>query len=744
MRHPRSVLSSGNPTALERLLHYVAFAAILTLGVYLRVAPIAGTTPEQIITGGDAREYIQLAEFFLDPDLVPPGNKFPGYSFLLVALFVVMPFSHEAISVATCLVLSVVSLGMSWLLAKRVVGSRAGLIVTALVATHPGIVHNAHRGLSEELFLVLFLTILLLYLVLRDRASVPLTAYAVLAGLGGYMSVVRPDAAYAMIPIAGMLLWGEKSRTGRLVPALAKVAPILILPFLLPKLSQAWMMSLGVQDLDLRVGRAGVWMEFMIGRMPYQYMFYKERTTAEWFLGHHTYFELVVIAVKSVVRNLLALGKQVGGQVALLLATAGALIYLRQRREWALPLAVPLAMLLQWGLMALWPDVDVMRYNFRIVPLVFLFLVFGADEIASWLGRQLPAGERMKQWLPAIVLVVALFPALLPFSLYEHVRPMVDILMRERTEFLPKVSQVHADLTSTWTQMASQRLSLEDATAAVRELRERHSEYAPTHFVLGVLYLQQGQRVAAIASLEQAVETIPFFAEAAVLLAELYYMEERREDALLLLERTQSLRTDYPLIVLLRGHLKASGNDANGARAAYEEYIRLNEYQHDRAFVRNERVLKRLGDTQQQDQLRQFRDTLQADARGLTSPFVWSYLSLDLDGIAMPRPADQTLYFNLGVCDLLAGDNEAAQRHWTTMTRLVPNYADAWANLGILQASQGRHDQARENWQQALALEPDHALVLQAQRQLEIGNLDASTALYAPIEIVLPMTHKRL
>ena len=83
--------------------------------------------------------------------------------------------------------------------------------------------------------------------------------------------------------------------------------------------------------------------------------------------------------------------------------------------------------------------------------------------------------------------------------------------MRERTEFLPKVSQVHADLTSTWTQMASQRLSLEDATAAVRELRERHSEYAPTHFVLGVLYLQQGQRVAAIASLEQAVETIRVF-----------------------------------------------------------------------------------------------------------------------------------------------------------------------------------------------------------------------------------------
>ena len=212
----------------------------------------------------------------------------------------------------------------------------------------------------------------------------------------------------------------------------------------------------------------------------------------------------------------------------------------------------------------------------------------------------------------------------------------------------------------------------------------------------------------------------------------------------MLLERTRKLRTDYPLIALLRGHLYLIDGNSDDARAAYEEYLRLNRYQFERALVRQVRILKRMGEPLEEGLIRQARDDFKSDQGGLTTPFLWSYLSLDLDGIAMPHPADQTTYFNLGVCDLRAGSPEVAEQRWEAMTHLVPDHADGWANLGTLQASQGRLDEARVNWQRALALEPDHAFVLQAQRQLEAGPLDSATVRYAPIEIVLPITRKRL
>ena len=735
-------IAGNQPSGKHRTMVLWGLGLVLLVGLWLRVVPIVDRTAAQIIVGGDAREYIQLAEFFLDTELAPPGNRFPGYSFLLVGLFTVLPFSHEAISVATCIVLGVAVIALMWVLASRVLGPRLALLVAALVALHPGLAHNAHRGLSEELFLVLFLSVLLLYLSLISRTSATWYECAGLIALSGCMSLVRPDAAYAMIPIAGMLLWREKN--AGLLTALMKTIPIVVLPFLLPKISQVWMMGLGIEDLDLRIGRSGLWMEFMIGKMPYHYTFYKLTTTAQWFLDHHSIGDLGLIAVKSVVRNYLVLGNEVWGQIALLVAIGGAGFYLRERRDWALPLAVPLAILPQWGLMALWGEDDVSRYNFRIVPLVLLFLVLGCWRVAEILRNRLAMRTETGRWLPFVILAAAMAPSLVSPSLYTRVRPSVDILMHERAVYLPKVSQVHTELTAIWTAMASRRLSLAEAVSTATELRQRHDAYAPTHFVLAWLYVQQGQSEAAIASLEQAMEIIPFFAEAAVLLGELYIIDDRRDEALALLERSQILRPDYPLISLLLGHLHAMSGDTDGARNDYKDYIRLNRFHHERALVRHERIMRRRGETLNSADMRQARAFVTSEQTELTTDFLWSYLSLDLDGITLPRPVDRTTHFNLGVCDLRAGDHESAVQHWLSMTRLVPDHSDAWANLGTLYASRGQKELAVASWRQALVLEPEQALARQGLQHFSEGSMDPASARYAKIKIVLPMTRQRL
>jgi tetratricopeptide (TPR) repeat protein len=607
-----------------------------------------------------------------------------------------------------------------------------------LVALHPDMTNNAHLGLTEELFLVLFLTLLTIFLYSEGLQRITWWQYSLIGGLGGVMAMVRPDSAYAVIPMFLATVWKERHNG---VHRIAMTLPVILLPFALPILCQWWMEGLGLQNMGMRMGRSILWMEFMFGRMPYQYMFYRETSLSDWMFGHHTFGHLISIGIKSSVRNFLVLGESTGGQVAFSVAILGAIAYLRQRREWVLPLAVPLAVLPQWGLMSLWPEGDVGRYNLRVVPLVFIFLLIGATQIADWTRTRVILSDPWAQWLPTGLLILALSPALLPFSIYSSVRPAVDILMHERAQYPAKVSKVHADLVAMWNEMASQRVSLAEATEVTKALRQHHEAYAPTHFALGVLHMQQGQLAQAMASLERALEHVPFFAEAAVLLAELYMVEQRRDDALTLLQRTQVLRPDYPLIALLRGHLHISAGDIDNARRDYEEYLRLNRYQHGRASIRHQRIMKRLGKGLDEESIRQLQSGQQA---GLMTPFLWSYLSLDLNGIAMPRPLDDTIYFNLGVCDLRAGDAAAALQHWGAMTRLVPTHPGAWANLGTLQASLGRADEAKQSWQHALALTPQQAQARQGQQQLATGAFDTTTPNYAQIEIVLPMTRRRL
>ena len=380
------------------------------------------------------------------------------------------------------------------------------------------------------------------------------------------------------------------------------------------------------------------------------------------------------------------------------------------------------------------------RYNIRVVPVLLIFLALGTWQLAAWLRPRVGLAVSMAPWLPACILAPLLAVSVLPWSLSHSLRPAVDILYVERQEYHPKSSKVHKELAVIWSQKAQLQISLTEATESASKLREAHDAYAPTHFVLGVLAMQQGQRGVAITSFERALEIVPFFAEAAVLLAELYTLEDRHDEASSLLQDTSRLRPDYPLIALLTGHLQMIAGDLPAAGAAYEEFLRLNRYQYTRALVRHERIVKR----ESMRGIDRVRLALDADTSALTTPIVWDYLSLDLKGIVMPPPADRTAYFNLGVCDLRNGKLESAEFHWQAMTRVDPDHADAWFNLGQLQASHHRLDEARDSWERALMAEPGHGLAINGL--LRLANIDNNPdeARYAPVRIILPMTRSTL
>lgn len=722
----------GQRPALRRTL----LAAILLLGFWLRYEPLRGVPAEAIEVFGDAREYVSMAEFFMNPDLTPPGNRFPGLPFLLVVLFRLLPYPHDAILVGTTTVLSVVVIGLTYVLARRLVGATLALLPTLLTAVHPDLVDSPHRGLSEEPFMVCFLALLLVYLRLRDREAIPWAHGAGLAVLAGWSALVRPDAAYVAVPVFLSLAWQERGARGW-VAALLRTAPIAVLPFLLPALAQAWMESLGVQNLGMRVGRAGLWMEFMLGRMPYEYMFYKETSISGWLLGHHSLAQLAGIGLKSTARNALALGEALWGQVAFAVALAGVARYVRRRRDLALPLAIPLSVLLQWALVSLWPEEDVFRYNSRTLPLLLTFFTLGAVAIAQWLCSRAALPATAARLLPLGVAGFALAPALVPFSLYDRLQPALSVLHKERTEYLPKIDQVHPRLAAAWLEFVQGKVSAAATQVEVMALLCEHDAYAPTHFVLGLLSLSQQRLDEGIPHLERALEIVPFFAEAGCFLAEAYALTRREGEAARILAEVERLRPDYPMLALERATLAMMGADFEGARSAFWDYISLNRYQHERAIIRERRVLARNGDEAGAREVSRLLDELDTLDAGLTSPFLWGYLQLDLDGILLPRPEDGEVYYNYGLACALTDRVDEAETHWRDLLGLRADDAPTWVNLGVLYARRGEAQRARETLQEGLSRVPGDAALQAALAHPEQLN-------YLPARIVLPLTRAAL
>jgi len=158
----------------------------------------------------------------------------PGYPLLLGGVLwlarAVLPVTVTAFTVAIVLnvVLSVATIGLVFVLARRLAGTAAGLVAAALWAAWPNLVFHTGVVLTETLFLFLFVLMLIVALGDPGAARSPGRARLVTVGLlFGACILVRPVSIVAA-PVF-LILWWDGLRAAAWRLALVGVATVAVL-----------------------------------------------------------------------------------------------------------------------------------------------------------------------------------------------------------------------------------------------------------------------------------------------------------------------------------------------------------------------------------------------------------------------------------------------------------------------------------------------------------------------------------
>jgi hypothetical protein len=158
----------------------------------------------------------------------------PGYPLALAAVVWVvglLPFDVTTFDVAIWLNvgLSVATIGLVFVLGRRLGGDRVGLVAAAAWALWPNLIFHSGIVLTETLFL--FLLVLLLIVVLGDQAAARLPGRARLVTIGvlfGLTLLVRP-VSLVLAPVFLVLWWGAGARAALWRLALVGVATVAVL-----------------------------------------------------------------------------------------------------------------------------------------------------------------------------------------------------------------------------------------------------------------------------------------------------------------------------------------------------------------------------------------------------------------------------------------------------------------------------------------------------------------------------------
>lgn len=158
----------------------------------------------------------------------------PGYPLVLgAAVWLVRLFSGDApvfdVAVWLNVVLSTATIGLMFVLGRRLVGPRVGLVAAGIWALWPNVVFHTGIVLTETLFL--FLLVLLLIVALGDRAAARSPGVARLGVVGllfGAVLLVRPVSA-VMAPFFLVLWWPNGARAALWRLALVGVTTVAVL-----------------------------------------------------------------------------------------------------------------------------------------------------------------------------------------------------------------------------------------------------------------------------------------------------------------------------------------------------------------------------------------------------------------------------------------------------------------------------------------------------------------------------------
>jgi len=691
--------------------YYCLLGGIIAIGLWVRFVDLFARFPDGIRIAGSALEYQILAEHILHPGLAPPPGNPLGFSLLLALFFAILPFSPATIQIWTTIS---ASLGMglaAFFLARKFIDAYPALVIAGLVVMNQPSIHNCLGGTTEELFGLNLLAVVLIYLSLQQKALVPWFGYGLLALSVCSLVLVRKDGFFIIPVLFLSCFWSSWKKEG-LLRGIQKTGIILFLPLFLLYLAGIYQESQGIKSSYWRGARAFLWYDFFRGRMPWDYLFYAKVNLVDWWFGMHSLKEMLAISLKSSIRTVLSIGEALGGQLVLVLGVWGMVSYLREKRDWVFPLVVPLSILPQFLWIVFSSEGDMYRYIVRVLPLMFVFVGIGGFSVGKWMLERYGRSLKWEISLPKTTLAVIVFCLLvsrLPFSIYQAVLPRISSVKLERHHTMGQ--EIHPSLVDLWKKYWQREIPEEEAKKAIRGFLGKHPTYAPIWLVSGLASLDSGDIQGAEENLEKATEIVPLFAEAGILLGEVYTLQGKYQQALSLLGKLSEERSDYPPLFLLQAKLFMHRQLNAEALAAYERYFEANREQSQNALERTKRILQRSGDVNGIREIeRQIRE-LKISEVVLTSLPLWDYLSLGLRGIGLPVPYDKNVCNDLGLVNARLGNMAKAEISWKIATEVNPLTVEPWNNLGLVYAKQEKYDQAERVFQEALRKNPD-SLVL--------------------------------
>jgi len=196
------------------------FAIITRLGFML--LPRVPLETKAVATVGDSREYIALARnlvinhtFTRDtlPPLRPELFRTPAYPLLLAVPFIVHRSSFIVLALALQLLLSLVTVWLTWKLGLELkLAPTTAAFAALLVGLSPNLAFLSSKLISEALFTPLLLICVLLLSRYRLSGS---AAEVVAAGVcAGLLILTRPIATFFPLLLALYVLWRAAGKTG--------------------------------------------------------------------------------------------------------------------------------------------------------------------------------------------------------------------------------------------------------------------------------------------------------------------------------------------------------------------------------------------------------------------------------------------------------------------------------------------------------------------------------------------------
>ena len=562
-------------------------------------------------------------------------------------------------------------------------GKGWAVVAGTLIAVNSTMASNSARGTTEELYAVGLLIVILLFLRLRKRIQASHWEYAVLGTSLGCLILIRQDGILLIAPIFVACFVKERIEKGSL-SALLDSGLLVAIPLLTIAMCGWYQDLYEIKSSFWRGARSYFWFDFFRGRMPWEYMFYAKINLFDWWFGYHTFAEMLWIGIKSTVRTVMAIGQSLWGFHVLCLAILGAVHYVRKERDLVLLLAIPLSLIPQLLWIVFSSNEDAFRYIVRVLPLVIVLAVLGArivvdlvPRLCKTIGLRRPSARLSVGVLTSAVLMLTVIPG----SAYGGILPYVSYEKLEKCHSLN--TRIHNKLVEAWNLFSSGILDSSETQKRLETLLAEQPLYAPTYYASGMVSLASGSLSDAESRLEEALDIVPYFAEAGMFLAEVYLLQKREEDAARLLARLTKERPDCSVLHLQYANVLQAANTPTQAIREYQLFFEQNKIQSVESLLRMERILKRSGAMDRAEAAKRQRLRIEGADFVLTTPILWQYQGLDLKGLNIPMPFDRYACQNLGLLFAQSGRYAEATECWKAATIYAPSSVSSWINLAV-------------------------------------------------------------